>query len=121
MDLAECDEVATVSVGGDREDETVEGSPSKNSNKAISYLTPKARLAFIKTPILQHFDLECYIRIETNASCYAIDRVLSQLTLDNLGRWHSIAFYLQKMILAKTEYETHNGKLLAIVEAFKTW
>ena len=25
------------------------------------------------------------------------------------------------MILAKTQYETHNGKLLAIVEAFKMW
>ena len=25
------------------------------------------------------------------------------------------------MILAETRYETHNGKLLAIVEAFKTW
>ncbi len=25
------------------------------------------------------------------------------------------------MILAETWYETHDGKLLAIVEAFKTW
>ena len=25
------------------------------------------------------------------------------------------------MILAKTWYETHDGELLAIVEAFKTW
>ena len=25
------------------------------------------------------------------------------------------------MIPAETRYETHNGKLLAIVEAFKTW
>ena len=25
------------------------------------------------------------------------------------------------MILAETWYKTHNGKLLAIVEAFKTW
>ena len=25
------------------------------------------------------------------------------------------------MILAETKYETHNGELLAIVEAFKTW
>ena len=25
------------------------------------------------------------------------------------------------MILAKTQYETHDGKLLAIVEVFKIW
>ncbi len=25
------------------------------------------------------------------------------------------------MILAETQYETHDGELLAIVEAFKTW
>ena len=53
---------------------------------ATKYLTPKAReaftqlkQAFTKTPILQHFDSECHIRIETNASSYAIGRVLSQL------------------------------------------
>ena len=48
-------------------------------------------------------------------------RVLSQLTLDDLGRWHPVAYYSQKMISAKTWYKTHNGKLLTIVKAFKTW
>ena len=49
-----------------------------------SFLTPKARsafnclrLAFIKAPILQHFDPECHIWIETNALDYAINDVLS--------------------------------------------
>ena len=42
------------------------------------------------------------MRIETDISSYAIDRVLSQLILDNLAQWHSIAYYSQKMILAKT-------------------
>ena len=35
--------------------------------------------AFTKGLILQHFDLECHIRIKTNASSYALRRVLSQL------------------------------------------
>ena len=39
---------------------------------------------FIKAPILQHFDLECSIRIETNASGYAKEEVFSQLTSDHL-------------------------------------
>ena len=42
-----------------------------NTKKAFNYL----RLAFIKAPILQHFDLESHIRIETDASGYAIGRV----------------------------------------------
>ena len=118
------------SIGGDCKDETVERSPltSKNSNGATGYLTPDAkraftqlRQAFTEAPILRHFDPECHIRIETDASGYAIGGVLSQLTLGNLGEWHLVAFYSQKMILAKTWYKTDDGKLLAIVEAFKTW
>lgn len=35
------------------------------------------RQSFNATLILHHFDLECHIRIETNTSSYAIDRILS--------------------------------------------
>ena len=52
---------------------------------------------------------------------YAIGGVLSQLTSNDLGRGHPVAFFPQKMIPAETRYKTHNGELLAIVEAFKTW
>ena len=86
MDVAEVDEIG---VGGsDCEDETVRRLPSKNFNGATGYLTPNARRtftqlrqAFTKAPILQHFNPECYIRIETNASSYAIGGVISQQTL----------------------------------------
>ena len=116
--------------GGDCEDETVEKSPltSKNSVGATGYLTPGAkraftqlRQAFTKALILQHFDLECHIWIETDLSSYVIGRVLSHLTSDNSGQWHPVVFYSQKMIPAKTRYKTHDNKLLSIVEAFKTW
>ena len=40
-------------------------------------------LAFIEALILRHFNLECHIRIETDASDYALGRVLSQLNLDS--------------------------------------
>ena len=124
--MAEHNKVGTIHSGGNCKDKTGKKSPSKNSNRVTGYLTPKARLAFIKLRkaftkalIFRHFDLKCHIRIKTDALSYAINGVLSQLTLDNLGQWHPIAFYLQKMISAKTWYETHNGKLLAIIEAFK--
>ena len=125
MDVAKVDEVG-IDGRGDCEDETVRKSLSKNLNGAIGYLTPDAKQAFIelrqaftKAPILRHFDLECYIRIKTDTLGYAISCVLSQLTI--LGRWHPVAYYFRKMILAKTQYETYNGELLAIVQAFKTW
>ena len=51
-----------------------------------SFLIPEAksafnclRLAFTKAPIPRHFDPECHIWIETDASGYAIGGVLSQL------------------------------------------
>ena len=100
------------------------------SKKAVGldFLTLGAKLVFtelrqvfVKAPILHHFDLECYIHIKTDTSGYAIGGVLSQLTLNNLGQWHLVAFFSWKMIPAETRYETHNGELLAMVEAFKIW
>ena len=103
-----------------------------------SFLTPKARsafnrlrLAFTKAPIFCHFDLKCYIRIKTDASGYAIVGMLSELTFGtspdrvvtkaDLSQWYLIAFFSRKMFPAETWYKIHNGELLAIVEAFKTW
>ena len=93
----------------DDDDEVVEGgdktlSKSKNSKNAKSgiqtrlgvtgkpiFLTSNAReafnqlrQAFTEAPILRHFDPECHIRIEIDASGYAIGGVLSQLTSDYL-------------------------------------
>ena len=96
---------------------TESGFLSLGARKAFT----KLRQAFIKTPILHHFDLECHIRVETDISGYAICGVLNQLTSDDLGRWHPVAFFSKKMIPAKTMYETHDIEFLAIVEAFKTW
>ncbi len=104
-----------------------EASRAKNLGQSGSFLTADARRAFIElrqaffeASILNHFDPERLIRIETDISGYAIGGVLSQLTSDSSGRWHPVAFFSRKMILVETRYETHNGELLAIVEAFMT-
>ncbi len=66
-----------------------------------------------------------------DASGYAIGGVLSQLTSQvtsgsgdlaksEIGQWHPVAYFSRKMIPAETRYKTHDGELLAIVEAFKT-
>ena len=101
---------------------------SARAGRGSDYLTPDAKKtfnyllhAFIQVSILQYFDLERQIRIETNTLNYAISKVMSQLTLDELGRWHQVAYYSDKIIPAKTRYKFHNGKLLPIVKTFKTW
>ncbi len=76
---------------------------------------------FVETPILNHFNLERHIRIETDISDFAISGVLSQLTLDDLAQWHLVAFSFRKMIPTEIQYEIYDGELMAIVEAFKTW
>ncbi len=55
----------------------------------MDFLIPKAKDTFIhlkkdfnKALILRHFDLKCYICIQTDALGYAIGRVLSRMTLD---------------------------------------
>ena len=60
------------------------------ATRKLNFLTPNAkkafnqlRLIFIKAPILRHFDLESHIRIKTDALCYAIGGVLSQLNLES--------------------------------------
>ena len=115
--------------GGDKANETVKNSSKKSTCmpniRAIgdpNFLTSDAkknfnylRLLFIKALILWHFDPESHIRIEIDASGYAIDRVLSQLNLDSnappnnsnlnkfdFGQWHPIAYFSRKMIPIET-------------------
>lgn len=79
----------------------------------------------IKAPILGDFNQGNHIKIETDASGYIIGGVLSQelneLTIPDFGQWNLIGYILINMILVKTQYKTHNAKLLPIEETFKNW
>ena len=90
-----------------------DGTPPKDADNS-SFLTPEAKLAFSRirqafteAPILHHYDPERYIQIKTDASGYAINSILSQLTPES-GQWHPIVFFSRKMIPAETGYETHD-------------
>ena len=52
--------------------------------------------------------------METDASGYAIEGVLSQ---EQDGKWKPTAFLSRTMQLAERNYEIYNKELLAIVEA----
>ena len=88
-------------------------------------LTPEAKkafeelkMAFTTAPVLRHFNPELPIRIETDASGYAIGGILSQLHGE---LWHLVAYYSRKQIPAETRYDVHDKELLAIIESFKHW
>ena len=68
---------------------TVSNIVSNSAKNVSNYLIPDAkktfnqlRQVFTEASILQHFNPEQYIRVETNASGHAIGGVLSQLTND---------------------------------------
>ena len=99
---------------------------TSRAREAFDYL----RQTFTQAPNLWHFNPKCHIQIKTDASGYVIERVLSQLTPNQLTLneiiklsidWRPVAYFSRKMIPIKTCYKTHNGKLIAIVEAFKIW
>ena len=73
--------------------------------------------------MLIHFDLRNFIKVEIDALKFVIAMILSQFIMLVIGvkqtQWHSIVFYLKKMISAEIRYETHDQELLSIVAAFQ--
>ena len=75
---------------------------------------------FLRAPMLRHFDPALRIRVETDASQFAIGGILSQLFgTGSEARWHPIAFYSKKLAPVEQRYEVHDRELMAIVFAFK--
>ncbi len=88
-------------------------------------MTPEARRSFQElvatfttSPFLVPFDAKRPIKLETNASGYAISGILSQ---KQEIEWKVVAYFSRKMIDAERNYKTHNAELLAIVESFRHW
>jgi hypothetical protein len=69
--------------------------------------------------ILTHFDSKFLIKLKTNAFDYEIVDIISQLQFDE--QWRFVVFFSRKMIFAEMNYETHDQKLLIIIECFKHW
>ncbi len=74
---------------------------------------------FTTAPILEHYNWEAALRMETDASKAGAGGVLSQMGKD--GQWHPIAFFSYKFKGAETRWDTHDKELYAIVLGFKNW
>jgi hypothetical protein len=77
------------------------------------------KTAMISEPILQHFDPDRPLTLETDASDYAIGAVCSQP--DNSNVLHPLGYFSRKLKDAELNYDIHNKELLAIVEALNKW
>jgi hypothetical protein len=86
---------------------------------------------FTKAPVLAHFDYERPIRLETDASGYAIAGIISQPaagpTSGEGGErvkdrdWHLVAFWSRTMADPERNYSVGDQEMLAIVEACRHW
>lgn len=74
--------------------------------------------AFQEAPVLAHFDPDAQLRVETDASKFAIGAILAQL---QEGRWHPVAYLSRKLTEPELRYSTPDTEMLAITEAFRTW
>ena len=86
-------------------------------NDVIKQVFHKLKNVFQQTFILIHFDLNLFIKIETNAFNFKLIDILSQFQKNK--QWRSVVFYSKKMISAERNYKTHNQKLLIIMMCFK--
>jgi hypothetical protein len=86
----------------------------------------KLRDAFVNAPVLIHFDPTKPIRLETDASGFAIAAILSQpgewpVKPGERPNWHPVAFFSRKLDAAEMNYGTPDQELLAIVKSFVHW
>jgi len=74
---------------------------------------------FTTSPILTHFDDTGTTKLETDASDFLLEAVLSQLCEDE--KWHPVTFHSRKFSPAEINYNVHDREMAAIVAAFKEW
>ena len=100
---------------------------NKNEKKAKSFewskttqLTFRAlRDIFTSTSFLIHYDSIKLIRVKIDVSNFAIVDILNQQNVND--HWRSMTFWSRKINSIKQNYETHNQKLLIIMNLFKQW
>jgi hypothetical protein len=73
----------------------------------------------ISEPILQHFDPDHLLILETDTSEYTIRAVCSQP--DNSNILYPLSYVLRKLRDMELNYDIHDKELLGIVEDLKKW
>ena len=79
----------------------------------------KLKKQFTKELVLAALDIDKKMRIEVDASDYAIEGVLSMECEDRL--WRPVVFLSKSLNETERNYEIHNKEMLAIVRGLKVW
>ena len=87
----------------------------EKQDKAFKKLKEK----FTKEPVLAALDLDKKMRIEVDASDYAIGGVLSMECKD--GLWKLVAFLSKSLNEMERNYEIHDKEMLAIIRGLESW
>jgi hypothetical protein len=72
-----------------------------------------------KTPILRYYDLDRPALVETDASDFVIEAVLSQNF--NVGKIHPIRFLSRKSNPTEFNYDIYNKYMLPVIWGFEKW
>jgi len=70
-------------------------------------------------PVLVSPDLDKEFRVETDASNYATEKVLSMKCSNEL--WRLVAFISKSLSDTERNYEIHDKKMLAVVRCLEAW
>jgi len=74
---------------------------------------------FIKELVLAAPDIDKKMRMEVDASDYAMEEVLLMECED--GLWRLVAFLSKSLNEMKRNYEIHNKEMLAIIQGLESW
>jgi len=74
---------------------------------------------FTMEPVLVTPDLDREMRVEADASDFAMGGVLSMKCEDE--RWRPVAYISKSLNEAKRNYEIHDKEMLAIIQCLETW
>jgi len=74
---------------------------------------------FTSEPVLAAPDLDKEMRVETDASDYAIGRVLLMKYEDE--RWRPVAYISKSLSNTEKNYEIHDKEMLAVIRCLEAW
>jgi len=79
----------------------------------------KLKAGFTTEPVLAIPDIDREMRVEADASDYAIGRVL--LTKCEDGKWRPVAFISKSLNTIERNYEIHGKEMLAVIRCLEAW
>ena len=79
----------------------------------------KLKKVFMTEPVLAIPDIDREMRVEANASDYAMEGVLLLKCED--GKWRLVAFISKSLNATERNYEIHDKEMLAVIRCLEAW